>query len=542
MDRIKSLAGKYSVLILVLVILFQVCTLVYMGFVKTGYHIDEIYSYILSNSYDTDRISNSDEVNNKWTSGEKFRDFVSVQEGERFAYDKTYYNNTKDAHPPFYYFLLHTVSSFFVNKFSKWFGLGINIFLFILNQIFLYILSSKVLKSSLWGLIPVVSFGGMMLCFDTVLFIRMYMLITLLTVLLIFVHCKMLDGSLKFPYLWCFLLTFIGTFTHYYFAVVAFYVAVSYLIYLLSEKKVKSILAYGASMLSAVLCVLLVYPASITQITGSDTNNIGNEVSGNIFNFQALPFRLFKVVGKIIKSFIPYNNKILIFMLISVALVLLSAFLFRKRDKTVCKINKTEIKQLLVLCLIIIFSVVTVFHFSGKFSYLRYIYNLVPIGVLAVVWILKAVLNYVPFNKNIIAIGVAFLFFVYSAEIVLDNRSSYLFKEMKIQNDEVIELCENRPLIVINNETNYFPTSKFLLLSACENIYISDTSKIDADKILKGKVTDNGAVFLILTDKEWSNGYDGDKVMKKIVKNSSIFSKYKNTDITISFSQVYIAN
>lgn len=44
-------------LILIAIIAVQLFAMVFIGCKKQGYSIDEIYSYILSNSYDSDRIS-----------------------------------------------------------------------------------------------------------------------------------------------------------------------------------------------------------------------------------------------------------------------------------------------------------------------------------------------------------------------------------------------------------------------------------------------------------------------------------------------------
>ena len=123
---------NYAVFVFLALLLLQVVMMFYFCANKQEYHIDEIYSYILSNSYHCDNLSNANDIKNHWISGkDSLQKFVSVQTNERFAYHKTYLNNTTDAHPPFYYFILHTVCSFFPDRFSKWFGLSINIIAFV---------------------------------------------------------------------------------------------------------------------------------------------------------------------------------------------------------------------------------------------------------------------------------------------------------------------------------------------------------------------------------------------------------------------------
>ena len=280
---------RYCVFIIAAVILVQVLCIVILGIHKQGYHIDEIYSYLLSNSYDTDRIANSNIVNDNWVTGNDFMEFVTVQNGEQFAYSKTYYNNSMDAHPPLFYFALHTICSFFPNTFSKWFGIGLNLFCFVVMQIMLYILSSKFLGSKLWGIIPPSLYGSFEICMDTAIFIRMYMMLTMFTIALFLLHYRMVEGTVKLPYVWCYIITFLGVFTQYFFAFSAFYLALAYCIYLFKQKRIKSLIAYALSMLLAVATVFILYPVGISQITGSDTNNVGKEVSSNILSFSHLP-------------------------------------------------------------------------------------------------------------------------------------------------------------------------------------------------------------------------------------------------------------
>ncbi|MDO4742669.1 MAG: hypothetical protein Q4B04_01365, partial [bacterium] len=105
--------NSIGIILLIVVLVIQTTALVHMGFEKRGLHIDEVYSYILSNSHDSAKIIYENQVWTKWLSGDDFKKFVTVEKGEQFSYGKVYYNNTLDAHPPLFYFLLHTVCSLF---------------------------------------------------------------------------------------------------------------------------------------------------------------------------------------------------------------------------------------------------------------------------------------------------------------------------------------------------------------------------------------------------------------------------------------------
>ena len=52
--------------------------------------------------------------------------------------------------------------------------------------------------------------------------------------------------------------------------------------------------------------------------------------------------------------------------------------------------------------------------------------------------------------------------------------------------------------------------------------------------------TKKGVVIIVLTDKYWSEGYDGEKLMKTIIKKSKKLKKYEEIGIC-EFSNIYIA-
>jgi hypothetical protein len=153
---------------------------------KNGFHIDEIYSYGLANSnyhpfpweFDT------------WLSGDYYQNYLTVAENEAFNYGSVYYNQTQDVHPPLYYFILHTISSLFPGMFSKWIGLSINLVIHISVFYVLYKLLDNIIENkwiSLFGSVFWILSKG---AIDSLLFIRMYPLLTLIQVFLIYISLR----------------------------------------------------------------------------------------------------------------------------------------------------------------------------------------------------------------------------------------------------------------------------------------------------------------------------------------------------------------
>ena len=131
MININKIEKKQLVLISILII--QIFIMIFLGQDKNGFFMDEISTYELSNSfYDPFNCWDADYYN-QWKSPDYYISYLETHEGTQFRYDSVYYNQSLDVHPPLYYYLLHTVCSFFPDKFTKWFGIGLNIAIYIIT-------------------------------------------------------------------------------------------------------------------------------------------------------------------------------------------------------------------------------------------------------------------------------------------------------------------------------------------------------------------------------------------------------------------------
>ena len=545
MKQRNSACNIIGAILLTVVLIIQAVCLVLVASKKQGMHIDENYSFILSNSYDATKISYDEQVWNTWLSGDSFRKYLVVEEGEQFSYGKVYYNNTQDAHPPLYYFLLHTVCSFFPKEYTPWFGLGLNIVLILIAQILLFSLAKEFTGSSLWGVVPVALYGGMMAFVDTTLFIRMYALLSLLTVLLLFAHYRLIKNPYKKrALLGCFAVTFLGIFTQYYFTFIAFFIAVASCIWLFYRHDFKQLLIYAGGMLFSVLLVFIVYPAGITQITGSETNNVGNEVWGNLFNFSGWKTALVSMYNQayplIVSGILDYKWVVIG---IAVTAFLLSCLLRRKgRDFKQSESNwKKTVPFVVILFAVLIATVALVSHISGKFIYIRYVYNLFPVLALAVsicIWLIAEVLK---LHKNILAIGIIAVWLLGSVGIVQNSRCSYLYTTRAARDQEIMEYSEDRPLVLLNNGSTYHPTSLLHFLLESDQVFLGNYNKVsNIEEIFSQVDCNNGVVVIVLTDQYWSSGLDGENVLTELVSECSKLDYYEQIGVC-DFSTAYLA-
>ena len=191
LKRLASMQSNYVFLIILLLLQFLLC--LHFGNEKAGSHVDEVATYELSNS--PDGIWPTWGIN-QWRSGEEYKNSFLINQNTRFSYTMVYENQEKDVHPPLYYMIIHTISSFVPGIFSKWIGLIPNIVFSILTTIVVWNISTKLIQNNIVALATAGFYAFSVGTFSTVTFIRMYAMMALFCSLLVLIHvnhaCKLL--------------------------------------------------------------------------------------------------------------------------------------------------------------------------------------------------------------------------------------------------------------------------------------------------------------------------------------------------------------
>ncbi len=286
-EKLKTLWKKPSTAYILLAVII-ILQLVYLScnfiFFKDGYHSDEIYSYGLSNSYHnpflvSDEYIYSSESHyhniDEWVSGSVFQDYITVDKDKTFNYENVWYNQSLDRHPPLYYAVLHTICSFFPEQFTVWFGFGLNLAVFVVLQIFLFLLARKILKSNLLAFLTIFCYGFSIGAVSTFVYIRMYTMAMMWIVILAYLHAKLLDckDKLKIKNLIpVTIIVVLGVLTQHEFTIMAFMFAVCFCLYYLFKKQFKNFFKYGCSMLSGVLLAWAIFTPLMYQIFAESDN------------------------------------------------------------------------------------------------------------------------------------------------------------------------------------------------------------------------------------------------------------------------------
>ena len=136
---------KIEIFAIAIVLIIQTIIYVYIGNLKEYIHIDEAYSYGLSN-YDKVEIEDNEDFYDNWHSRDYYEDYLSIQDEEIGDYAPVYENQKNDVHPPFYYLLLRFSMEFTKGYFTKWSGIVLNIIIYALVTIFMYLILKKLFK------------------------------------------------------------------------------------------------------------------------------------------------------------------------------------------------------------------------------------------------------------------------------------------------------------------------------------------------------------------------------------------------------------
>ncbi|MDE7283874.1 MAG: hypothetical protein K2N85_09900 [Lachnospiraceae bacterium] len=288
----KKVKKRTWIAALALLLCTQIITIMYFGSKKAGFHEDEYYSF-----YSTNRSAGLFEPDREWMDKDTIRNEFVVLQGERFRYSLVATVQSWDVHPPFFYFILHTVCSFFPGVFSKWLGISVNMIAFCLNFVLLswlaYMVTGRnrgltLMVAAIHGFNPVIISG--------VMFIRMY---EWLTVFILSCACLHVRAVLKmeadknaekiiewrsfiFPLM---LINYLGFLTQYYYVIFLFFIAVGFclwnflpcvgkkesgrgiIIYKESLKMcVLSCVKYGCACVISLLLAVISYPASLSHI------------------------------------------------------------------------------------------------------------------------------------------------------------------------------------------------------------------------------------------------------------------------------------
>ena len=496
---------------------------------KSDMFIDEIVTYGLSNSYYAPFISDVPEdrsLINKVLTREDFTEYLTVSEEDAFRFDSVYDNQTRDTQPPLYYMLLHFMCSFFKGQYSKWIGLSINLVLYLGTLILLYHTGNMILRSRKYASLAVLlyglSFGGL----STVLMIRMYILLTFLTMCFAYVVLSMYQGPVKRRYYPAVgLILFLGLFTQYFFVFFAFFLSAAYCLRELWKRHFKEFLLYAASAFAGIAVFYIFYPCVTDQLF-ADKLVSGQTAAGNLMDFRGM---LLSIYSFVMQTAAGYKAALLLL------LTALAAGVFRLRRTVQAYAAEFGIKDCTAIAMLaaVLFTILLTAVVSPVTA-LRYIYNVLPLAALGIVYFMECAgreweKGFYPF------LAVCILLCVWKS---LTTEPSYVENVPK-ENFEIMKPYSEYPCVYLDADYDASITQDMLLLIAFPEIFVTDDFLCSETKAYLEKAdTSRGVVLFIDVSEDWSSGFDSQEVLNGITADTGF--RHYNLLCEYSFSETYL--
>jgi len=412
---------------------------------------------------------------NGWLSGEFINEYFSVQPGENFAIMSIHRNVRNDVHPPLYFMLLNFVSSFCVNKTSAVPGHIINILISAIMSLFLYLIGRKIFinraTSVLAPLLWLFSLGGE----NSIQYIRMYLALCTLCVICVYISICIMENEFKY-YLYVFMgvLVTIGTLTHYYFYIFAFFAIVYVSIWHVKEKYYKRLGLYYFFLAIGETISFVLYPYVIKHLLHSDR---GEQVKQNLAETDMKYYldHIWGFVDTFNKEL--FNGYGLVCITFFIILLILKAITKKENERQLFFDSTSRNIGLLITVTIGYFIVLLKISYSTRWHYISPVFAL--LYILLVAGILYLVSGFCKGEEftNILC----FLSAVISGVIIIsgavkegkgfDYKNIYLSEQLKKKDviyiyDSWSDTLENQGTILLNAEKICF--------IAMDNVYEQD--------------------------------------------------------------------
>ena len=253
---------------------------------KTGYHVDELYTYELAN-YPGGFYALQDGYLDAWHDGALFAS--ALHPAQPFDYSIPWNNQKIDVHPPLYYCLVYTAESLLPGLGLPWVGLVPNFFCLLAGAAVLYAaarrLTGRFWVSWLAAAVFLLNVGTQGMALLT----RMYALLMLETLLLAAAHLSLfrtVQNGGRPRWVWLALAaTMAGALTQYFFLVFCFFFCGLFGLWLLAQKRWRTALAYAAAEFGGLAAAYLAFPTMKTHIFGGAR---GQQALGSFFSLSAL--------------------------------------------------------------------------------------------------------------------------------------------------------------------------------------------------------------------------------------------------------------
>ena len=449
-------------------------------------------------------------------------EYLVIDKNDIFNYFSVYYNQAKDVHPPLFYFLVHFISSLFYGTFSKYIIFTLNLIFFIGTLIVINKIMKKLNHNNL-SIPTMILYGASIGCISTVMFQRMYMMLTFFSILYLYLTIKFVKDDFKLNNKWLWIVTILfGFLTQYYFVVYIVILFILLSVYLLLTKQYKKWFNYLSVHIIPAIIGIIFYPFSIEDIFFS-YRGIGS-TEGHTKTLIESIYYYFDQIYKL------FGLKNLLIILIVLLIITLGYKVIKKQLHKIKKEQLLNVIILLVPILVYILIMAKIAPFLGENYTSRYIMLLFPIIAITIFYLLTFV-----FDKKMLTIVTFILSILLSINGFINNTPVYLYKDY----GKVMDLAkQNKDKYFVYVYDNYFthlnslPEFATYKESIILNKNIHDFNLLDNDKLNKSNE-------FILCIKNWLNQ---EEILNKVLEGSKYTNYEKvlelNSDVEATYYKI----
>jgi len=500
--RIYRFFNQKPLYILAVIIFMQLLVIVCYNSKKNTLHFDEAVTLRISNESQLSDIFCYPK--NKFITSQELKNSLKIEKNERFHYDFVYKNSKLDKGvPPLYYLLLHTaysVYSFFSDDFSMQPGIVLNMVFFVLASIVLYFVSRFIFEPDL-ALLPNLLWGFSTGAISSVFFLRMYALVTVLYLLLLYIVFNIIrnkNASLK-DYVFLGFTIYFGIMTHYHFVVWAFLVIAFYFI-VMYRRSIAIIFKSCIAVLLAVVLSIASFPVTSNALNSGHRKWFGE----NFFNFGNFFKSLCSFFDFYARSFFGVNATIaaIIICVLIIALIVKKIFFsagtsgwqsFNLKQNIMSKITD---KQVFVFFTVLSFLFIIIIAYTSQHRTARYIWPVAPVGIIFSLFLIKFTI-YRNFDSKA---HIKRIMFILTAVLVVlgfafVKKFSYIYANDKSFHKSLEYGRLNA--VCVSNYSGYFSDIAYPLLNFKSAIFMNIDDKQRFDEILKNFQEEKEAVIIL---------------------------------------------
>ena len=402
-----------------------------------------------------------------------------------------------------------------------------------------FLIGKRLFKSDKYALLLIFIYGFSKFSSENTLFIRMYQLLELQMLFLVYWYLKNYQKEklgIKDLIIFGFLIV-LGTLTQYYYIIFLIGVLIIALARYIRKKQIKNILKIISVFILAQIVIYMIFPKYIDQLAGnSDRSSSGNiSISEKIEKSIDREKQYFKIIED--SMFHLKISYLLVGMLIVGGILLIIKLIQNKKAKITLK-SSTDIISIIVPTLFYWYIVST----TSPYIDLRYMLPLFFFILIVIFYLLQKEIEMIIKNRKHVFILTTVIGVFYATSFWYKPHYRYQY----IGNKEIIETIKEYkdiPCIYLYThfdvlENDFVQNINYV--RQFENVYIMDKTNFSVNKlrkILEGKDMSQG---IIIYDKEKEIG---DKIYR-IIRDMDEFTNYKKIvelkSERIIFDEIYL--